>query len=374
MFRYKSISLISVFLVTSFLLTAGLLTPDNARAASGSSGYKYWRNIGTRAALKSIRMLKEQDIQVRLSECLALTNAGYAEIDGRATTGALDGLIRLLNVSRGNHSLVEIHSDAGSALWFAVYHKPSGVCTYLQVNTEALGTEGSPSRPKTTELFSIMATEKINADHLYENAAEYAEKFNSRIFGGNEFRIVTIANAIAAGAPTCAVRAFEYHDHYCPGVTSGILMALYLKTSFPKPANGSYFVQTVQPWCKEDALITLLNATPGKKSYAVSYPTADDIAAWPEWAKNASTIVYRSNPETGKWEGIVLEYQSGDTGCPDYGSSVITKLCSDLWYLDHMDHPEDFIQVIRTFELPEDDSPQNYARPGVDAVLMIDNL
>jgi hypothetical protein len=27
----------------------------------------------------------------------------------------------------------------------------------------------------------------------------------------------------------------------------------------------------VDPWCKEDALLVLLNATPGKKGYAISY-------------------------------------------------------------------------------------------------------
>ena len=62
------------------------------------------------------------------------------------------------------------------------------------------------------------------------------------------------------------MRAFEFHDHYCPGVTSGVLMIQYLKKHFP-PGKRGYCVHTIDPWCKEDALLVLLNATPCKKGY-----------------------------------------------------------------------------------------------------------
>ncbi|MFO8083172.1 MAG: FmdE family protein [Desulfobacterales bacterium] len=64
---------------------------------------------------------------------------------------------------------------------------------------------------------------------------------------------------------------FPESRDYCSGVTSGILMAEYLKKHFPVE-KGGYFIHTVDPWCREDALLVLLNATPNKRSYAVSYP------------------------------------------------------------------------------------------------------
>jgi formylmethanofuran dehydrogenase subunit E-like metal-binding protein len=51
------------------------------------------------------------------------------------------------------------------------------------------------------------------------------------------------------------------------------MMADYVKKHLPLEQGGSYFVQSVQPWCKEDALLIMLNATPGKGGYAVTYPT-----------------------------------------------------------------------------------------------------
>jgi formylmethanofuran dehydrogenase subunit E-like metal-binding protein len=376
MFRKKNNGLkFFILLAVSLMLMAGaLIHPHAANAATGQNEYRFWHEIGAKAALKVVGMMHRNGIHLKSKYCIAMTNAGYAEIDDCSTAGALDGLSRFLGVSRGDHSLIEIHSAAGAALWFAIYDKKSGFCAYLQVDPDGVYTKKIWHGMDNGSLFSIKALEQINAEHLYDNAELYAEKFNSRIFGGNEFRIVTVANAVAEGAPTCAVRSFEFHDHYCPGVTSGVLMALYLKAFYPLSPGGSYFIQTVSPWCKEDALLVMLNTTPGKKAYAVAYPTAEDIAAWPEWAQNASTIAYRKDPASGTWDGVVLGLAWGETGCPEYGHSVMNKLCADLWYLERLDQPEEFVKILYEFELPAGDDPKNFARPGVDPILMLDQL
>ena len=143
-------------------------------------------------------------------------------------------------VKPGNKTLIQVQSQPNKALWFALYEKESGQCTYLEVNPNFLSSGTAVSQIAADSLFSTIALEQINADHLYENSAKYAAKFNAGVFGGNEFRIVTIANAVAADAPIWAVHSFEFHDHYCPGVTSGILMGQYIKENFPA---DSYFIQ-----------------------------------------------------------------------------------------------------------------------------------
>jgi formylmethanofuran dehydrogenase subunit E-like metal-binding protein len=345
-----------------------LLLPASTAWARTNGEYLYWKQVGGQVGLKAIHMIRKQVPQFKIDDCLALTNAGYAEINGHSTMGTLDGLSRILRVSRGDHSLLEMHSASNSPLWFAVYDKESGICVYLEVDPNAIHDNKSFN---ISSLFSTVATEQINAEHLYENAAVYAEKFDNKIFNGNEFRIVTVANAMTAGVSTRAVRAFEFHDHYCPGVTSGIIMADYIEKFFPLDHGGSYFLQSVQPWCKEDALMVLLNTTPGKKSYAITYPTEDDIASWPTWAKDLSTIVYRYDPLSEIWQGIALEYNWEETGCPDYGHSVMNKLCTDLWYLDRMDQPENFVTILKNFELPPKVHPKEYARPDVDPVFLL---
>ena len=112
--------------------------------------------------------------------------------------------------------------------------------------------------------------------------------------------------------------------------------------------------------------MVLLNATPGKRGYAVSYPTKSDIAKRVPEAKNASTIVYRQNGQSGKWEGLVLGFEWAETLCSKTGNGVVDKLCADLWYLNRMDQPDKFIKIIKRFELPEGISPSDWARPGVD--------
>ncbi|WP_162458790.1 FmdE family protein [Desulfosarcina ovata] len=367
-----------------FLLITGFAFSASARDCSTDSDYTYWKTVGRQAATKAVKMLSRSSHRFNGAKgYIALTNAGYAEVDEQSTMAALDGLVQVLGVGRGDNSLVEIHSAAEKALWFAVYQPRSGYCAYLEVDPDAVYAGCCGKHKKSSQFFSTTACEKINAEHLYANEEIYAEKFDAEIFGGNEFRIVTIANAVAEGAPVYAIRAFEFHDHYCPGVTSGIIEALYAKSYFSNP-GGSYFVHTVQPWCKEDAFLSMLNATPGKRGYAVAYATDADIDGWPEWADgdgvgdvgvSADTIVYYQDPDSGVWDGIVLGFDWADLSdtCGNYTNSTINKLCMDLYYLEKMDEPETFVKVLAEFELNGSVVPKSLARPGVDTINVLES-
>jgi formylmethanofuran dehydrogenase subunit E-like metal-binding protein len=329
------------------------------------STYAQWRMIGTSAAETALRLLDKAAATPCKKNLVALTNAGYAEVALSSTQGALDGLTEVAGVSRGRNTLVEVHASFDSPLWFAFFDKDSGYCAYLQVDpTAAVKVAGGPS-PLSGELFDVKTTQRIDAAYLYRHAADPDAPWTGTPFGGNAFRIITIANAVAAGAPADLVRAVEFHDHFCPGVTSGLFMARYLKKHFP-PGKGGYFVQAVQPWCKEDALMVLLNATPGKGGYAVRYPTPGENARRLAEAQNASTIVYRENPQGTGWEGVVLGFEWAQTSCAKTDNGMVDKLCADLWYLERLNATEDFIKVIKRFTLPDGVAPKDWARPGVD--------
>jgi formylmethanofuran dehydrogenase subunit E-like metal-binding protein len=341
----------------------------NVMADRQNPGYQYWNAMGIRAGKEAFALMKQKGISPKKEDLIVLTNAGYAEIESRSTMGFIDGLVEITGAHRGHLSLLEIHSRYDAPLWCAVYDKASGYCAYLQLKRSGLPASFSKMDVlPVSDTFEIAAVETIRADQLYAAADTYTKKFSGKIFGGNEFRIISIANAVAEDIPAYAVRAFEFHDHYCPGVTSGLLLVNFLKKHFPlNSSHGNYFVQSVQPWCKEDALITLLNATPGKGGYAVLYFNEADRASWKREAKNAATIVYRQDSKTQKWDGIVLGLKWADNVCPDYGKgSIITKLCQDLWYLKRLNQPEDFVNVVRRFELPQGQTPKDWARPGVD--------
>ncbi|MCI5162710.1 MAG: hypothetical protein D3917_11975, partial [Candidatus Electrothrix sp. AX5] len=78
-----------------------------ASTRSTNSEYLYWKQVGGQVGLKAIYMMRKQVPQFKIDDCLVLTNAGYAEINGRSTMGTLDGLSRILRVNRGDHSLLE---------------------------------------------------------------------------------------------------------------------------------------------------------------------------------------------------------------------------------------------------------------------------
>ena len=89
--------------------------------------------------------------------------------------------------------------------------------------------------------------------------------------------------------------------------------------------------------------------------------------------KDVSTIAYRHNKKSNQWEGIALSFVWADTKLPSTGNGLIDKVRDALWYLDYLDKPEDFVKVVKSFELPEDVTPEEWARPGVDPMEKISN-
>ncbi len=363
------VSAAMAFLFVALLVGSATAPPC---MASDLDDYSTWSTVGKRAGKEALALMNFQEISpwqlITFGDNLiAMTNAGFAEIDGYSTQGCLDGLSQAMGVSRGMNSLLEIQSHPEKSLFFAVYHKTTGRCVYLQVDPDFAASDAAVSTMDASVLFSKTSVVNIKAEYLFANPDTAAAAFAATPFNGNEFRIVTILNAVDSGAPTYAIRSFEFHDHYCPGVTSGIMIAQYVKKHFAmQTASDSYFVQGIQPWCKEDALMVMLNATPGKGGYSVTYPTDDDKAGWWSEFTDAVNIVYRKNGNTGIWQGLILGFQWGETDCPAYDNSLLDKLCMDMWYLDKLDAPEDFVYEILSFELPEGVTPKDMARPGYD--------
>ncbi|MGD9158783.1 MAG: FmdE family protein [Desulfobacteraceae bacterium] len=362
--------LISIRYTSTVVIIALILTIHGICLGSdNTTQYAKWETTGKMAAEKALALIKNAASKPKKRNLIVLTNAGYSEAGGELTQGALDGLAAVTGVSRGKNTLVEIHSAPWAPLWFAFYDKGSGYCAYLEANAPEKDSQKMPS----AGMFSISSVERIDADYLYGHADEYKSKFKNKIFNGNEFRILTIANAIAQGAPVYVVRSVEFHDHYCPGVNSGIVMSNYIKKNFP-PDDEGYFIQSVTPWCKEDALQVMLNVTAGKKSYIIYHPSDADLAARKPEFKDVSTIVYRHDKKSNTWQGIALKFVWAGTKFTSTGNQLIDKMRNALWYLDYLDRSEDFVKVVKSFQLPEGVTPKDWARPGIDPLEKIASL
>jgi formylmethanofuran dehydrogenase subunit E-like metal-binding protein len=344
--------------------------------------YTFWNSLAERAAMEARTMLTRGPDP---RNALVLTNAGYAVIESHTTEPCLDGSRRWKGASPGKATLLEVHSARSSALWFFFYDMGSGDGIYCEVKSGALS--GMLSKLDTLslkqirsligaipagELFTTLVRENVKAEKLLANPDGWNQKVQAKVFGGREFAIVTLANAVPHGTPYDLIKSALFHDHYCPGVTSGYLLLNYLEKHFPlRSPSDKYFVLSIPPWCKDDAFLTLLNATPGKSGYALYYPTNDDKAKLKEEAKEIAGIFFRRNAEKGLWEGMVLSFSfakvtqlSGIDTSKGYGWD--SRLKMDLWLLDYLDRPELFIGPILELSLKPGESPSDLARPGVN--------
>ncbi|CAN2046099.1 Formylmethanofuran dehydrogenase subunit E domain-containing protein [Candidatus Magnetomoraceae bacterium gMMP-1] len=351
-----------------------------------STEYEFFQALGNSAAEKAIEML-ENESQARSAsqdlDLIALTNAGYAAIDGKTTQASLDGLAEKTDTSFGKETLFEVHAAADANLWFFIYDKDSGNGVYCEADaSQFTSTTSLPDDP-----FSIVTLYNIKADddNLYANLPQANEDlFVNKGFGGNEFRIISLANLAANGAPYDMMKSALYHDHFCPGVTSGYFLAKYVQKNFPLTETYSnYFVLSVPPWCKDDALMTLLNATPGKKGYGVFYLNDDEISNLKDDTKNIAGIFFRwngdvSNPDV---EGLVLGFDWGTSKEDNHWNDDNdwtwweARFRMDLYFLSYLNNLDTFVKEIKTFNLNNylpNGQPSDLVHPGSNPLEVLD--
>ncbi|MBA5942151.1 MAG: hypothetical protein H0M93_02310 [Methanophagales archaeon] len=98
-------------------------------------------------------------------------------------------------------------------------------------------------------LFYRISRVNIKPTALIEaaNAEAWDHNFADKVFGGNEFRILTISAVWSKGMSNVFANAVELHNHICPGLTSGYFIARYLDENFPLGEDESYIVWAVPP-------------------------------------------------------------------------------------------------------------------------------
>ena len=397
-----------VWKLFAVMVCAGLLACSGAQACSGSHGwywghgcswaygcpgahgwpwnqteadkeYYFWQKLTERAAGKAWQIMHGKPLA---RNAIVLTNANFVMIDGHGAAACNDALQNATGATPGKGTLLNVHTSVGSNLYFFFYDKASGKAVYMEPDTSEVADVLSQlpglrqgqiawkvyTIPEDT-LFSHIGNGVFKADTMFDTGGAVANEISTgREFNGREFSIMGIVLAVVHGAPTDVIQSILFHDHYCPGVTSGIMLARYLMRDYPA---GSYFVYSMPPWCKDDALQIILNNTPGKKGYAVTYLTDADLARLdhgkPEYANIAGVFFRRVS---GAYQGIVLAFDfdaAAQVAVGDYTAefpSWQTKLKYDVELLKYMDTPEAFTSTLFTFTA--DRSPSEYARPGVD--------
>ncbi len=347
--------------------------------------------VGFKAADRAMKELKLEKGDLNI---LALTDAGYiARIGEYTTEKALDGVMLTSGTSRGKGNLANLHKPHNASLWFAFFDKKSKGCVYLEADNEVLrnylerektGIDAALSefmKLKDNEIFTKIAKENIDADRLLNNPESWQKKMVAEVFGGNEFSIFTISNLWAMGLPNDFLKVAELHDHICPGLTSGYLIAEYIKKNFPTPApRYEYTVIAIPPWCKDDALIQIFETNVGHKRLYVKHLTKEQMAQLPEEAKNVANVFIRWPKGAQKGEGLVVgfdwdkAYEGSGTSPKDLKAFDTYKwwwvrLKMDIWMMDYLDKPEELVFAIKEFSVESQAELDNLKAAGVNPLV-----
>lgn len=245
-------------------------------------------------------------------------------------------------------NLLVVQNARNAPLWFAFFNKSSGNCTFIEVSYE------------NENKISYQVTENIDFDALSKNEksrAAWNEKVNSTVFDGREFAILTISNGWATGNLDYELmQCLELHNHFCPGVSSGFVLANWMEENYPLETGVSYTVFSCPNWCKEDVFVKRWDATPGKGGIWVSALTDEEIEAI---GNSPAGIFVVTDKNAGTMQAVVLGFDfdivSARCGAKEDDPAWVSKYLMDLWLMDRENWDEEgLVTKIAVIDIDKD--------------------
>jgi formylmethanofuran dehydrogenase subunit E-like metal-binding protein len=175
------------------------------------------------------------------------------------------------------------------------------------------------------------------------------EKTKEMNAGRDIFTLAALANVWAKDGPYDFLKSAELHNHICPGLTSGFLMAHYILNHYPLEKGERYTIVSCPVWCKEDAFQVVLDCTPGKKGMVVkrlSKEQKENISI-----PNPAGMVLIYDPKKKSGKGVALSFDFDRIRA--LSPKDTPKAAQVLSVLDHLDKPDQFVSTGAEFELNE---------------------
>ena len=304
--------------------------------------------LGSKAAKMAMQELM---VERGDADLLILTSAGHAIVDGQTTQAALKGLSNESGNSIGDANLFQVLRPYYKPVWFYFFDRATGEALFLQADGKALNAslnefEALPD----DQVFSKISKANVDIDYLRNHTNEGNTTFNGKAFNGNEFSLAAISNVWARGGSFDFIQAACFHDHLCPGVTSGLFLAKFVEEKLPinNISTESYKVISCPNWCKDDLFQMRWDATPGKSGMFVMALTDAEKKAVP----NIAGIYIRWNDTSKSGDALALAYNFSAVALPTWtGPAWGSKLYQDIVLMDYADKPETFISIIKEFKV-----------------------
>jgi formylmethanofuran dehydrogenase subunit E-like metal-binding protein len=306
--------------------------------------------LGSKAAKVAMGRL---NIQKGGPNLLILTSAGYAIVNGQTTQAAINGLEDASGNSLGDANLFQVLRPYWKPVWFYFFNKATGQAVFMQADSQALNQ--SLEKFKTMpddQIFCKISKANVDIDYLQNHTDEGNATFNKMAFNGNEFSLISISNVWARKASFDFILDSCFHDHLCPGVTSGLFIAKYVEEKLPinNISAESYKVIACPNWCKDDLLQIRWDATPGKSGMFVKALKDKEKAAVP----GIAGICIRWNDTAKQGDALALSFNFRAVKLPQWkGPAWGSKIYQDVAMMDYANKPEFFLATIKEFKVDQ---------------------
>lgn len=275
--------------------------------------------------------MKTLNISKGSGNLLVLTNAPYVKINGACALPYLAQVQEVTGCSVGKGNLLFFQRSQNHPLRMMLFKKSTGDAVIMSLKDQ---------KP---------ITEKLNLSPGTISEPSFWKTTGALNAGKDMFTLAAIANMWAKGAPYDFLKSAELHNHICPGVTSGYLLAHYILNRYPLQKNERYTIVACPVWCKEDALQVVLDCTPGKKGMVVkplSEKQRERISV-----KNPAGMVLIWDAKNKSGKGVALSFDFDRLR--GLAPKDAPKAAMVLAAADYLDKPDQFVSEAARFELDQ---------------------
>ena len=274
-----------------------------------------------------------QDLKVSTgdSDLLILTNAPYVKVDGNSALKWLDQAQQTTGCRVGKGNLLFFQRPQTHPLRLMLFNKNDGHAVVI-------------SRTNNN-----WESDFLNIGPATISQSAFWKKTDTYHAGRDMFTLASMANVWAKDGPYDFLKSAELHNHICPGLTSGYLMAHYILDHFPLKQGERYTVVACPVWCKEDAFQVVMDCTPGKKGLIVKRLSDDQKKRISVANPAGMVLAWDAKQKRGRGAALSFSFDPLRALSP----KDTPKAAMVLAAVDHLDQPDRFVTTAAEFNLDE---------------------
>ncbi len=262
---------------------------------------------------------------------LLLTDAPYVKVDGKFALPYLDTVQDKTGCTVGKGNLLFFQRSQSHPLRLLLMRKTDGSAVII------------------SRVEKDWVSENMNIGPASISSPAFWEGAKTLKAGKDIFTLAAIAAVWAKGGPYDFLKSAELHNHICPGLTSGYLIAHYIQNHFPLKEGERYTIVSCPAWCKEDALQVILDCTPGKHGMVVKHLSKAQIEKISFANPAGMVLVWDAKAKTGKGYALTFDFDKLKALSPKDSPKAATVLAA----LDHLQDPDQFVATAAEFDLDE---------------------